>query len=111
MALLNFSFMLPLSTSNCRYTERDLVGAEMSCLAKAQYDLSNMSYQLFFLSTSNIGRYAKMSCRNPLHKYSTSTSYPVHRSNAHNPPASKSNFNKETVENLRRLSSNGRSDH
>jgi len=106
------------STSNGRYTESDLVGAEMSCLAKAQYDLSNMSYQLSFLSTSNIGRYAerdlvgaKMSCRDPLHKYSTSTSYPVHRSNAHNPSASKSNVNKEAMKNqlILRLSSYGRS--
>jgi hypothetical protein len=115
---LSSKLSFPSTSNGGDYTEGDLVGAEMSCLAKA-YDLSNMSYQLSFLSTSNIGRYAerdlvgaKMSCRNPLHKYSTSTSYPVHRSlaNAHNPPASKSNFNKETVENLVRLS-NGRSSH
>jgi hypothetical protein len=73
------------STSNGRYTERGLVGAEMSCLANA-HDLINLSSKLSFLSTSN-GRYterdlvgAKMSSRNPLHKYSTSTSHSVHRS-------------------------------
>ncbi|KAG6740963.1 hypothetical protein POTOM_056435 [Populus tomentosa] len=69
------------STSNGGYTESDVVGAKMSCLANA-HDLSNMSYKLSSSSTSN-GRYAErdlvgaeMSCLANAHDLSSKLSSP-----------------------------------